>query len=244
MRALSTRRIATSALCATLLLGAAGTAFAFADDDTPRDETRNAHRAPAPAPETLLAQAEQLRDAAGVITPASDLLTAVLKAPGNKLSPAEIKKHREAMRRAVDAAGATTTVPESPAAPAAQPPQTSQLPQTQMPERPVGTAARDTKAPADPRASALTALHQADAKLLRAAAAGDAAAVRAHAPAVVTGMVNVAAATLLAGGLPAPTLPGLPPLPTAPAGPAAPANQGLPTGTLPQTPAVPEVTAP
>ncbi|UFQ17080.1 MULTISPECIES: hypothetical protein [Streptomyces] len=232
MRALSTRRIATSALCVTLLLGTAGTAFAFAADDAPRDETRNAHRAPAPAPETLLAQAEQLRDAAGVITPASDLLTAVLKAPGNKLSPAEIKKHREAMRRAVDAAGATTTVPESPAAPVAQPPQT--------PERPVGAAARDIKAPADPRASALTALHQADAKLLRAAAAGDAAAVRAQAPAVVTGMVNVAAATLLAGGLPAPTLPGLPP-PTAPA---TPAPQGLPTGTLPQTPAVPETAAP
>ncbi|MFF8656522.1 hypothetical protein [Streptomyces huasconensis] len=235
MRALSTRRFATSALCATLLLGTAGTAFAFAADDAPRDETRNAHRAPAPAPETMLAQAEQLRDAAGVITPASDLLTAVLTAPGNKLSPAEIKKHGEAMRRAVDAAGATTTVPDSPAAPAAQPPQP---PQTQTPERPVGTAARDTKAPADPRASALTALHQADAKLLRAAAAGDAAAVRAQAPAVVTGMVNVAAATLLAGGLPAPTLPGLPPLP------AAPASQGLPTGTLPQTPAVPETAAP
>ncbi|MGA4850255.1 hypothetical protein ACOBQB_29920 [Streptomyces sp. G5(2025)] len=210
MRALPVRRIATSALCATLMLGTAGTAFALADDDTPRDrdETRNAHRAPAPTPETMLAQAKQLHDAAGVITPASELLTAVLTAPGHKLSPADVKKHSEAMKRAIEATGAHAAEVTAP------------------------------KAPADPRASALTALQKADAKLLKAAGSGDAAAVRAEAPAVVTGMVNVTAATLLGGGMPAPSLPGLPPLPKAPA------PQGMPTGTLPQTPAVPEVPAP
>jgi hypothetical protein len=227
MRALPVRRIATSALCATLLLGTAGTAIALSGDDTPRDdETLTEHRAPAPAPETMLAQAKQLHDAAGVITPATELLTAVLKAPGNKLSPEDVRKHREAMKRAV--AAARTKTPMAPADPAV----------VQLPEQPAGSVPRDTKAPADPRASALAALQKADAKLLRAAGAGDTAAVRAQAPKVITGIVNMTAATLLVGDMPAPDLAGLPPLPKAPE------SQGLPTTTLPQTPAVPEAAKP
>ncbi|MBM7173173.1 hypothetical protein JQK87_33255 [Streptomyces sp. G44] len=229
MRALPVRRIAAPALCATLLIGTAGTAFALAGDGTPGDDTRNAHRAPAPAPETMLAQAEQLHDLAGVLTPSSELLTAVLRAPGHKLSPADVDKHSEALKRAVDAAGTNTPASMTLADP------TVKLPQP--PERPAGGAARD-KAPADPRAGALSALQKADAKLLRAAGAGDAAAVRAQAPAVVDSMVNVVAATMVGGDLPAPSLPGVPPLPKVPA------PQNVPTGTLPQTPAVPKAPAP
>ncbi|MEU1014755.1 hypothetical protein ABZ383_13690 [Streptomyces sp. NPDC005900] len=212
MRALPVRRIATSALCATLVLGTAGPALALPVDGTPRDQTWTAHRAPAPAPETMLAQARQLHDAAGVITPTTELLTAVLKAPGHKLSPEDVEKYYEAMWRAVEATGA-----KAPGAPA------------------------DPKAPADPRASALTALQKANTTLLEATAAGDVAAVRTHAPALVTGMVNVVAATLVVGGLPTPDLAGLSPLPNAPG---AQAPQGLPPATLPHSPAVPGTPAP
>jgi hypothetical protein len=81
------------------------------------------------------------------------------------------------------------------------------------------------RAAADVQADALAALQTAVDSLSKAVAAGDAAGALSAGTAVVTGLVNVAVATVLGGGLPAPNLPGLPSLPSLPS-----------TPTLPTTP--------
>ncbi|MEU1026835.1 hypothetical protein ABZ366_33185 [Streptomyces sp. NPDC005904] len=104
MRALPLRRIATSALCATLLLGTAGPALAH--DDTSRDKPGTAPRAPAPDANALAAQTQQLHALGGALNTVSELLTAVLKAKDNKLPPEDVKKHTEAVKKALEALAA------------------------------------------------------------------------------------------------------------------------------------------
>ncbi|MFJ2769387.1 hypothetical protein [Streptomyces sp. NPDC087300] len=233
MRALPVRRIATTTLCATLLLGTAGPAFA-ATGDASHDETQSAPRAPAPAPDALLAQTKQLADVGGVLTPVTALLDAVLKADGNKLSADEAKKHADAVKAAIDAAAKKApATPATPEAPAAKPPATPALPKL-----PTGGSQSDRRAPLDVKGDALAALQSAVDAFVKAATAGDAKTVLTQAPVVLTSLVNVAVATLLSGGLPAPSLPGLPALPKLPTG-ALPQAPGLPTGALPQTPSLP-----
>ncbi|MFI1681887.1 hypothetical protein [Streptomyces sp. NPDC020607] len=210
MRALPVRRLATTTLCAALLLGTAGPALA-SEGDASRDPARTAPRAPA-APDPM-AQVQQLTNIAGVLTPVTGLLTAVLKAPGNKLSAEEVKKHTEAVKKAIETAAKPPAKGASDAAPEA-------VPET-APGTPLGaaskTAGRAAKAPLDAKADALAALQKAVDGLLKAAAAGDAKAVVAQVPVVLTGVVNFLVASVLGGGLPAPNLPGLPPLPKLPA---------------------------
>ncbi|MEW2388851.1 hypothetical protein AB0933_10890 [Streptomyces venezuelae] len=217
MRALPVRRLATTTLCAALLLGTAGPALASVGD-APSDPARTASRAPAPDAKALLGQAQQLGGLGGVLTPVTELLTAVLKAPESKLSPEDAKKHVDAVKAAIDAAAK--------AAPKA--PGTGGLPSVpETPKLPTGGAQSDAKAPTmDPKADALAALQKAVDELVKAATAGDPKAVLAAAPKVLLGLVNAVVATVLGGGLPAPNLPGLPSLPK------------LPTGGLPQTPAL------
>ncbi|MFI7318170.1 hypothetical protein [Streptomyces venezuelae] len=194
MRALPVRRLATTTLCTALLLGTAGPALASVGDD-PRDPARTATSAPA-APDPM-AQVQQLINIEGVLKAVSELLTDVLKAPGNKLSPEDIKKHTEALKKALEAAakppakGATETVPMTT----------------------TGVAARADKAPLDPKADAVAALQKAVDALLKAATAGDIKAVAAQVPTVLTGVVNFLVASVAGGGLPAPSQPGLPKLP-------------------------------
>ncbi|MET8687276.1 hypothetical protein ABZV77_23975 [Streptomyces sp. NPDC004732] len=220
MRALPVRRLATTTLCATLLLGTAGPALA-SDGDASREATRTAPRAPAPDASALLGQAQQLGGLGGVLTPVTDLLTAVLKAPDSKLSPEDAKKHVDAVKAAIDAAAK--------AAPAA--PGTGLPSVPEAPKLPTGGAQSAAKAPMDAKADALAALQKAVDELVKAATAGDPKAVLAAAPGVLLGLVNAVVATVLGGGLPAPNLPGLPSLPK------------LPTGGLPQTPALPQAPA-
>ncbi len=99
MRALPVRRLATTTLCAALLLGTAGPALASVGD-APSDPARTASRAPAPDAKALLGQAQQLGGLGWVLTPVTDLLTAVLKAPESKLSPEDAKKHVDAVKAA------------------------------------------------------------------------------------------------------------------------------------------------
>ncbi|NEA02148.1 hypothetical protein G3I28_22915, partial [Streptomyces sp. SID10116] len=116
MRALPVRRLATTTLCAALLLGTAGPALASVGD-APHDPARTVTSAPA-APDPM-AQVQQLSTIGKVLTPVTELLTAVLKAPGNKLSADEAKKHADAVKAALDAAakppakGATKTADET-----------------------------------------------------------------------------------------------------------------------------------
>ncbi|MGB8944719.1 MAG: hypothetical protein WCD21_31475 [Streptomyces sp.] len=212
MRALPVRRIATSVLCASLLLGTAGPVIA-AESDSPHGSTQEAARAPVPGADKLLPQVKTLADAAGVLSPVTDLLTAVLKADGGKLPAADAAKLAGPVKDAITkASAAAPKAPELPQTPAA--PDTQTLPQTPaLPKALPG----DSMAQADPKADALKALQTSVNALLKAATSGDVKAVTGALPTVVTGLVNLVAATLLGGGLPAPDLAGLPALPKAPA---------------------------
>ncbi|MFF2849630.1 hypothetical protein ACFVT5_25325 [Streptomyces sp. NPDC058001] len=204
MRALPARRLATTAVCAALLIGTA--APVFAADGASAPGAHAAQGAPVPGVDALLAQSRTLNNAGGVLTPVTDLLTAVLKADNGQLPAADAAKLAASAKAAIDAAKATAPAPGSPAA-----------------------GAVHEKAPMDVKADALAALQSAVDALVKAATAGDVAAVVKQAPVVVTGLVNFLAATLLGGGLPAANLPGLPALPALPADPAAPSLPAAPT---------------
>ncbi|MGW5636415.1 hypothetical protein [Streptomyces sp. NPDC003832] len=221
MRALPARRIAVSALCATLLLGIAGPA-ATAADDPARERTHAASAAPVPGADALLAQTEALGDLGGVLTPVTDLLNAALKADNGQLPAADAEKLGQAVKDAIAEATAAAPV----AAPA--------LPATNLPAAKSDDSKARSALPADVVADSLAGLQKAVDTLLAAVTSGDVAQVVPAATAVLTGLVNVVAATLLGGGLPAPSLPGLPALPSLPA--AAPSlpvtTPSLPTGGL------------
>ncbi|WP_420034727.1 hypothetical protein ACN2WE_21650 [Streptomyces sp. cg28] len=225
MPALPVRRIATSALCASLLIGAAAPVFA-ADSSDERASRTVVSTTVAPDAAALLNQVKTLQDTGGVLTPVTGLLDAVLKTKDGKLPADEAQKHADAIKSAIDTAKAA-----APAAPA-------------VPATPDKAVPDDAKAPLDVKADALAALQSAVDALVKSATAGDVTAIATQAPVVVTGLVNFLAATLLSGALPAPNLPGLPALPEVPAAntPALPSTPSLPaTPSLPQAPALPSV---
>ncbi|MEV7193991.1 hypothetical protein AB0N81_19615 [Streptomyces sp. NPDC093510] len=222
MRALPVRRLATTALCATLLLGTAGPALASQGDAT-RDEAPNASSAPAPDANTLLGQVQQLSGLGGVLTPVTDLLAALLKAKDNKLPAEDVKQRTEAVKKAIEAVAKPPV--KAPADPAAAMPQAPAVPQL-----PTGGAERAAGAPLDPKGDAVAALQKAVDALVKATTAGDPKAVLAAVPPVISSLVDTVVATVTGGGLPKPNVPGLPKAPAA----------GLPqtpAADLPQTPA-------
>ncbi|MGA4840789.1 hypothetical protein [Streptomyces sp. G45] len=85
MRALPARRIATTALCATLLIGTAGPAMAL--ESQARPQAAAAKEAPVPGADALLGQVKALGDLGGVLTPVTDLLNAALAADNGQLPP-------------------------------------------------------------------------------------------------------------------------------------------------------------
>ncbi|MEU3464179.1 hypothetical protein ABZ721_30015 [Streptomyces sp. NPDC006733] len=111
--------IVSTALVGALAFGTAGTAFA-SPDVAPAGTFAGRTAPAAPDPAALLAQVTALGKLGGVLTPVTDAVKAVLAAPGNKLSPAEITKHTDAIKAAIDAAKlpAAPAVPAAPAAPA------------------------------------------------------------------------------------------------------------------------------
>ncbi|MEU0587823.1 hypothetical protein [Streptomyces sp. NPDC006132] len=210
---LPARRIATSALCATLLLGVTGPAALAADSASAPERAHAASRAPVPEADELLLQVEILGDLGGVLTPVADLLSAVLKADGGQLAPSQAAKLGTSVQDAIDQATAT-----SPAAPpaVAQPDATapsSPLPQASTLPAPVEDRA---EVPDGLAAEALAALEKATDELLKAVTSGDAAKVNPAVDSVVSNLVDTVAATLVGSRLPAPDLAGLPSLPKAP----------------------------
>ncbi|MGW3988595.1 hypothetical protein [Streptomyces sp. NPDC004830] len=207
---LPARRIATPALCATLLLGIAGPAAVAADTAPDRERAHTATRAPAPDADTTLEQVEALGDLGGVLTPVADLLTAVLRAEGGQLPPSQAAelstgvKDAIAQATAVSGQSAGTTGTAAPSNPL---PQASTLP------APVEGRA---ELPEDLAAEALAALREATDVLVAAVTSGDTAKVTPAVDQVVTGLVNTVAATLVGSELPAPDLAGLSALPKAP----------------------------
>ncbi|MEV0121202.1 hypothetical protein AB0I16_06515 [Streptomyces sp. NPDC050703] len=162
MRALPVRRIATTTLCATLLLGTAGPALASADT-APGEETRTAPHTPGQSPKALLAEAKRLHDAGGVITPAADLLVAVLEAKGYELSVAAADKHAQAVRTEAQKVAA------------------------RQPAAPAGSSA--ARAP-EPPAGSLPALQKTVDNLLKASTTGDATGVVKEGRSLVTGLLQ------------------------------------------------------
>ncbi|MEV6961268.1 hypothetical protein AB0M97_19120 [Streptomyces sp. NPDC051207] len=212
---LPARRLATTTLTAFLLIGVTGPAAMAAGSDSSRGHTAAVAQAPVADAKALLAQAKSLGDLSSTLKPATELLTAVLKADNGRLTPQESAQHAAAVKDAIARIGVApaTTLPAPASAPAP-----------------------------DVRADALVALQASVDTLLKVSATGDAGQVQPAATNLLTGLVNVVAATLLGGGLPAPDLAGLPALPNLPASqrPSAsqqstaqlPASQQLPTQNL------------
>ncbi|CAL9456146.1 hypothetical protein [Streptomyces sp. NPDC057838] len=209
---LPARRIATPALCATLLLGVTGPAAMAADSASAPERVHAASRAPVPDADALLGQVQGLGHLGGVLTPVADLLTAVLKADGGQLAPSDAAKLSTSVQDAIDQATAApeTTAPGT-TGPSSPLPQASTLPapvedRAELPERlPEGLVA-----------DALQTLEKATGGLLKAVTSGDTAQVTPAVDAVVKGLVNTVAATLVGSELPAPDLAGLSSLPKAP----------------------------
>jgi hypothetical protein len=211
MRGLPARRIASTALCAALLVGLAGpTAVA----DPAPERTQAASSAPLPDADALLAQVKSLGDLGGVLTPVADLLNTVLKADNGRLSAAEATELGTAVKDAI--AKVTTTAPASPgtgtsASTAPTTPVPSTLPATSATTLPALTRSGGTEAaPADVIGDALAALQKAIDELIKAVTSGDAAQVAPAVTDTVRSLVNTVAATLLGGKLPAPSLPNPP----------------------------------
>jgi hypothetical protein len=131
MRALPARRIATSALCATLLLGVAAPAALAADRDSAAGRTQAS--TPLPNAQALLGQVESLSGLGDVLGPVGVLVEAVLKADNGQLTPVQADElgddAREAITRALAATvakpatvpqtSATSNTPTTPATPTA-----------------------------------------------------------------------------------------------------------------------------
>ncbi|MEV5358329.1 hypothetical protein [Streptomyces sp. NPDC052693] len=205
---LPARRIATPALCATLLLAVTGPVAAAADGAAAPERATTASRAPVPDADALLGQVEGLGDLGGVLTPVADLLTAVLKADGGQLPPSQAAELSTSVQDAIDHATASpaATAPGT-TAPSGPLPQASTLP------APVEDRAEVSEGLV---AEALAALEKATGGLLKAVTSGESAQVTPAVNAVVTGLVNTVAATLVGSELPAPDLAGLSSLPKAP----------------------------
>ncbi|MFI8227477.1 hypothetical protein ACIGDI_01475 [Streptomyces sp. NPDC085900] len=242
MRALPARRIASTALCAALLVGIAAPAAVAAGPAAERAHAES--RTPVPGADTLLGQVQSLSGLGGVLTPVTDLLSSVLQADNGRLSDTEAAELSTAVKDAIakvtaamptaPSTATTPTPPTTPAAPAtpaaSTPPATPATPAPPLtPATPVlPAAAQATTLPAlvksgtdvgapssDVLQDALASLRKAIDDLVAAATTGDADEAASAVDASVTGLVNAIAATLLDGKLPAPTLTGLPSVPAA-----------------------------
>ncbi|MCM1941623.1 hypothetical protein NC239_25815 [Streptomyces sp. G3] len=210
---LPARRIATSALCAGLLIGLSGPAVMAADGDSVRERTHAASRTPLPDADELQSQVGSLAGLGGVLTPVTDMLTAVLKADNGQLSAADAEKLSAAVEDALakveaadtDADDAAVTAPEA----GTDTPVTLPAPVTAQNED--GTAAAS-----DLAATAQAELQKQIDALVKATTSGTADQVSPAVEDVMTGIVNVVAATMVGSGLPAADLAGLPGVPTAP----------------------------
>jgi hypothetical protein len=204
MRGLPARRIASTALCATLLVGLAGPA---AVADSAPERAHAASRAPLPDADALLAQVKPLGDLGGVLTPVTTLLNTVLKADNGRLTAAEATELgtavKDAIAKVTTTAQAPSTLPTTPTLP------TTATPATTLPALTRSGDATEA-APADVIGDALAALQKAIDELIKAVTSGDAAQVAPAVTNTVKSLVDTVAATLLGGNLPAPSLPGLP----------------------------------
>ncbi|MFF4470948.1 hypothetical protein ACFYZ3_15440 [Streptomyces sp. NPDC001599] len=237
---LPARRIATSALCAGLLIGISGPAVMAADGDSVRERTHAASRAPLPDAEELQSQVGSLADLGDVLRPVTDMLTAILKADNGQLSATDADKLSTAVEEALAKADAADTDADDAATTPgtttpAQPEAGTDTPVT-LPAPVTAPGDDGTAAASDLTATANAALQKQVDALVKATTSGTAEQVSPAVKDVMTGIVNVVAATLVGNGLPAADLAGLPGVPTAP-------EATTPEATTPEA-ATPEAAAP
>ncbi|MFG3285415.1 hypothetical protein [Streptomyces sp. NPDC048111] len=216
MRARAPRRLAAAALSTAIVIGSAGTAVA-ADFQPPRTVRAEA---PVPGADALLAQAKTLSGLTDVLKPVTDLVSGAL----GGASPADVTALAGKANSALDAAKAAAPAkpPAAPVTPpaaatppgAVTPPAAPSLPSA-VPALPLG-GPEQAAAPEDLKGDAVAAVKKGIDDLLKAVTSANVAGIVPAATAVVTGLVGLVVATVLGGGLPAPSLPGLPPLPKAP----------------------------
>ncbi|MFI5853561.1 hypothetical protein [Streptomyces parvulus] len=245
---LPARRIATTALCAGLLIGISGPAVMAADGESVRERTHAASHAPLPDVAELQSQVGSLAGLGGVLTPVTDMLDAVLKADDGRLSATDADKLSDAVKDALakaEAADADADDADADADDTATTPGTAtpaQPPAVTAPEAgdpvtlPAPVAAQDeTAAAPDLTATAYAELQKQIDALVKATTAGSAEQVSPAVENVVTGIVNVVAATLVGNGLPAADLAGLPAVPSTPE--ATTPQAATPASPLPANPA-------
>ncbi|MFB8754971.1 hypothetical protein [Streptomyces nigra] len=212
MRAPTTRHIASSALCAALLLGAVAPALAAGPDDT-RPASRTAA---ADQRAVLRGQTGALAGLGTVLTPVTRLLDSALAADDDPLTAAEAKKLADAAREAVaQAREEALAEAEKELAAAREEAEQAREEAAKAREEALAEAGVGTEATAsDLTPGALDALGKAVDDLLAALLSGGTAQVDPAADDVVKKLVDVSVATLLDRGLPATRLPGLPPAET------------------------------
>ncbi|MEU0210596.1 hypothetical protein [Streptomyces canus] len=177
---------------------------------------------PVPHADALRPQVEALAELGGVLTPVTDLLNTVLKADNGQISAEQAAELGDAVKdatakitEATSAAAVTlpatgtTTTPSSTTGSTTTP--TPSLLLTLIQNSDAG--ARSVKAPADLLDDAIDALEKAIDDLLTAVTSGEAGQVESTLPAVISGLVDAVAATMLDTELPAPDLAGLSSLP-------------------------------
>ncbi|WHM32913.1 hypothetical protein OH540_23860 [Streptomyces sp. BPPL-273] len=240
---LPARRIATTALCAGLLIGISGPAVMAADGESVRERTHAASHAPLPDVAELQSQVGSLAGLGGVLTPVTDMLTAVLEAEDGRLSAADADKLSDAVKDALAKAEAADADADD-----ADTDDTATTPGTATPAQPPAVTAPEagdpvtlpapvaaTAAAPDLTATAYAELQKQVDALVKATTAGSAEQVSPAVENVVTGVVNVVAATLVGNGLPAADLAGLPAVPSAPE--ASAPQAATPASPLPANPA-------
>ncbi|WP_320779158.1 hypothetical protein [Streptomyces sp. CRN 30] len=211
---LPARRIAASALSAGLLLGISAPVAMAADDPARESATSQAPLANADA---LRDQAKDLGLIGAVVAPVADLLDAVVGADSGRLSEAQANKYADAVREAIARVDARDTAgtPEAAARPPAATPDGAAPGGTAPATLPARVGA-DAAPGADLTAQAVSGLQKQVDALIKASTAGNAEQVRPAADNVVTSTVNVVAASLVAGRLPAPDMAGLSSVPQRP----------------------------
>lgn len=107
MRDLPVRRLAFSALCATLVLGTAGPAVAADRASGGRTHVT----ATVLGADALTARVQGLADAGGVVAPVTELLSAVLKAHNGQLPADQAAKLGKAVKDAIAKASADSPSP-------------------------------------------------------------------------------------------------------------------------------------
>ncbi|MEU1037165.1 hypothetical protein ACFYP4_06835 [Streptomyces sp. NPDC005551] len=216
MRAMPARRIASSAFCATLLLGVAAPAAAAADGDSALGRAHAA--APVPGADGLLDQVAALAGLDGALNPVTDLLSAVLTTDDGRLSDDEAAALGDAAKTAI-----AEITEEATAEASADPVRDATTePSDETPEVP---GARDEDAAdidaADIDTDLLAELRNGLDNLLEVIDSGDFGKVVPAATSLVTGLVDVVVSTATGSGSTAAsetsgltdTLPGSSPLP-------------------------------